>query len=86
VIDSQTQTLVKKLSAVGQGERYSVDMEIDGATAVPLSMLSLPAGQYEIHYRIMQYVKGAGVIDDLIYEGTTTTRLQKGRVAEIPIP
>lgn len=86
VIDSQTQTLVKKLSADGAGERYGVDMKIDGTTAVPLSMLSLPAGQYEIHYRIMQYVKGAGVVDDLIYEGTTSARLRRGQVNEIPLP
>jgi uncharacterized GH25 family protein len=86
VINSQTQTVVKKLTAQGQDERYSVNMEIEGATAVPLSMLSLPEGQYEIHYRIMQYVEGAGVIDDLIYEGTTTATLNKGQVTEITIP
>ena len=75
-----------KLTSSGQDERYRVRMEIGGATTVPLSMLSLPEGQYEIHYRIMQYVKGAGVIDDLIYEGTTITTLQKGQLTEIRIP
>ena len=85
-INIQPKAVVNKSTAQGQDERYSVNMEIDGASAVSLSMLNLPEGQYEIHYRIMQYVEGTGVIDDLIYEGTATTTLQKGQVTEIPIP
>ena len=78
--------MIKKSTVSGQDERFRVNLEIDGTTAVPLSMLSLPEGQYDIHYRIMQYVKGAGVVDDLICEGTTLATLQKGQVTEISIP
>jgi hypothetical protein len=86
VINRQTQAMIKKSTVSGQDERFRVNLEIDGTTAVPLSMLSLPEGQYDIHYRIMQYVKGAGVVDDLICEGTTLATLQKGQVTEISIP
>ena len=78
--------MIKKQTTSGQDERQRITMQRDGDTFVPMSMLSLPVGQYDIHYRIMQFVQGAGVVDDIIYEGSTTATLQKGQVADIPIP
>ncbi len=86
LVNSQTEALDQRLTVWGTDDRYSISMPKEQLQSDSPPMLDMPEGNFEIHYRVMQYMKGSGVVDKVVYEGSVTATLQQGEVTVIPIP